>query len=120
MPLHVNAGDLNVAYLEAGDPTGPPVVLLRGFPYDVHAYDEVAPRLAAAGARVIVPRLRGFGPTRFLDVATPRSGQQAALGRDLLALLDALRIERTTLAGNLPQEAPQAFAQAVQELLSVA
>jgi pimeloyl-ACP methyl ester carboxylesterase len=99
MPLHVNAGDLSVAYLEAGDPTGPPVVLLHGFPYDVHAYDEVAPRLAAGGARVVVPWLRGFGPTRFLDAATPRSGQQAALARDLLTLLDALRIERATLAG---------------------
>ena len=99
MPLHVDAGDLSVGYLEAGDPTGPPVVLLHGFPYDVHAYDDVAPRLAAGGARVVVPWLRGFGPTRFLDAATPRSGQQAALARDLLALLDALRIERATLAG---------------------
>ena len=99
MPLHVDAGDLNVAYLETGDPAGPPVVLLHGFPYDVHAYDEVAPRLAAGGARVIVPWLRGFGPTRFLDAATPRSGQQAALACDLLALMDAMRIERATLAG---------------------
>ena len=99
MPLHVDAGDLSVGYLEAGDPTGPPVVLLHGFPYDVHAYDDVAPRLAAGGARVVVPWLRGFGPTRFLDAATPRSGQQAALARDLLALLDALRIARATLAG---------------------
>ena len=99
MPLYINAGELSVAYLETGDPTGPPVVLLHGFPYDVHAYDEVAPRLAAGGARVLVPWLRGFGPTRFLDAATPRSGQQAALARDLLALMDALRIERATLAG---------------------
>ncbi|HEY2926443.1 alpha/beta fold hydrolase [Piscinibacter sp.] len=99
MPLHVNAGDLSVAYLEAGDPAGPPVVLLHGFPYDIHAYDEVAARLADAGARVIVPWLRGFGPTRFLDAATARSGQQAALARDLLTLLDALRIARATLAG---------------------
>jgi pimeloyl-ACP methyl ester carboxylesterase len=75
------------------------VVLLHGFPYDVHAYAEVAPPLAAAGARVIVPWLRGFGPTRFVDAATPRSGQQAALAHDLLALLDALRIERAVLAG---------------------
>jgi pimeloyl-ACP methyl ester carboxylesterase len=99
MPLHVQAGDLNVAYLETGDPNGPPVVLLHGFPYDVHAYAEVAPHLAAAGARVIVPWLRGFGPTRFVDAGTPRSGQQAALAHDLLALLDALRIERAVLAG---------------------
>jgi len=101
MPRHVQvlAGDLNVACLETGDPTGPPVVLLHGFPYDVHAYDEVTPLLAAAGARVIVPWLRGFGPTQFVDGATPRSGQQAALAHDLLALLDALRIERAVLAG---------------------
>jgi len=99
MPLHVRAGDLNVAYLEAGDPSGPPVLLLHGFPYDVHAYAEVTPPLAAAGARVIVPWLRGFGPTRFVDAATPRSGQQAALAHDLLALLDALHIERAVLAG---------------------
>jgi len=99
MPLHVRAGDLNVAYLEAGDPSGPPVLLLHGFPYDVHAYAEVTPPLAAAGARVIVPWLRGFGPTRFVDAATPRSGQQAALAHDLLALLGALHIERAVLAG---------------------
>jgi pimeloyl-ACP methyl ester carboxylesterase len=74
-------------------------VLLHGFPYDVHAYAEVAPRLAAAGARVIVPYLRGYGPTRFLSPATPRSGQQAALGTDLLALLDALGIGAAVLAG---------------------
>jgi pimeloyl-ACP methyl ester carboxylesterase len=99
MPLHIRAGDLNVAYLETGDPSGPPVVLLHGFPYDVHAYAEVAPQLAATGARVIVPWLRGFGPTRFAAATTPRSGQQAALAHDLLALLDALRIDRAVLAG---------------------
>ena len=96
---HVQAGVLNVAYLESGHPHGLPVVLLHGFPYDVHAYDEVAPLLAAAGRRVIVPYLRGFGPPRFLDAGTPRVGQQAALGQDLLALLDALHIERATFAG---------------------
>jgi pimeloyl-ACP methyl ester carboxylesterase len=74
-------------------------VLLHGFPYDPHAYADVAPRLAAAGARVIVPYLRGYGPTRFTSVITPRSGEQAALGADLLALLDGLRIERAVLAG---------------------
>ena len=99
MPSHVHAGDLNVAYLDSGNASGPPVVLLHGFPYDVQAYVEVAPRLAAAGARVIVPWLRGFGPTSFLDAATPRSGQQAALAHDLLALLDALHIERAIVAG---------------------
>ncbi len=99
MSHHVHAGDLNVAYLESGDTSGPAVVLLHGFPYDVQAYAEVAPRLAAAGARVIVPWLRGFGATRFLDAAIPRSGQQAALAHDLLALLDALHIERAVVAG---------------------
>jgi pimeloyl-ACP methyl ester carboxylesterase len=74
-------------------------VLLHGFPYDVHAYDAVVPRLAARGMRVIVPYLRGYGPTRFLSGATPRSGQQAALGADLLALLDALAIGQALVAG---------------------
>jgi pimeloyl-ACP methyl ester carboxylesterase len=95
----IAAGALHVGYLESGDPTGRPVVLLHGFPYDVHAYDEVAPLLAARGLRVIVPYLRGYGPTRFLSDQTPRSGQQAALGADLLALLDALKIPRAIVAG---------------------
>jgi pimeloyl-ACP methyl ester carboxylesterase len=95
----VDAGALRVAYAEHGDPAGRPVVLLHGFPYDVHAYDAVAPLLAARGLRVVVPSLRGYGPTRFLSDATPRSGQQAALGADLLALLDALRIARAVVAG---------------------
>ena len=81
----IDAGVLGVAYLEAGDAHGVPVFLLHGFPYDVHAYDEVAPLLAAAGCRVITPYLRGYGPTRFLSTATPRSGQQAVLAHDLLA-----------------------------------
>ena len=96
---HIDAGVLNVAYFEAGPGDGTPVLLMHGFPYDVHAYAEVAPRLAARGCRVIVPYLRGFGPTRFLDNSTPRSGEQAALGADLLALLDALAIRRAVLAG---------------------
>jgi pimeloyl-ACP methyl ester carboxylesterase len=96
---HIDAGVLKVAFLEAGDPDGWPVVLLHGFPYDVHAYDDVAPRLAQEGARVIVPYLRGFGDTRFLDAQTPRSGQQGALGADLVALLDALHIPSAVLAG---------------------
>lgn len=99
MAKHVEAGVLDVAYLESGPADGWPAILLHGFPYDVHAYDEVAPRLAAEGARVIVPWLRGYGPTRFLDQATPRSGQQAVLAADLLALMDALGIERATLGG---------------------
>ena len=96
---HVEAGVLSVALEESGTPGGRPVVLLHGFPYDAHAYDEVAPRLAAAGCRVVVPYLRGYGPTRFLSAATPRSGQQAALAHDLLALLDALAIANAVLAG---------------------
>jgi pimeloyl-ACP methyl ester carboxylesterase len=95
----IEAGVLSVGYLRQGPPGGWPVVLLHGFPYDVHSYDEVAPLLAAAGAEVVTPWLRGYGPTRFLDAATPRSGQQAALGRDLLALLDALRLGPVIAAG---------------------
>lgn len=96
---HVPAGVLNIAYAETGPANGPPVLLMHGFPYDIQAYAEVAPVLAAAGCRVIVPYLRGFGPTRFLSEATPRSGEQAALGADLLALMDALAIPRAVLAG---------------------
>jgi pimeloyl-ACP methyl ester carboxylesterase len=96
---HVDAGVLAVAYVEAGPAEGPPVLLMHGFPYDIHSYAEVAPMLAEAGCRVIVPYLRGYGATRFLDAATPRSGEQAALGADLLALLDALAIPRAVLAG---------------------
>ncbi|OYY96630.1 MAG: alpha/beta hydrolase [Polaromonas sp. 28-63-22] len=95
----IEAGVLEVAYVETGPATGPPVLLMHGFPYDVHAYAEVAPLLAAKGCRVIVPYLRGFGATRFLSDDTPRSGEQAALGADLLALLDALEIPRAVLAG---------------------
>jgi pimeloyl-ACP methyl ester carboxylesterase len=95
----IDAGVLNVAYHEAGPADGPPVLLMHGCPYDVHAYAEVAPGLAAQGCRVIVPYLRGFGPTRFLASTTPRSGEQAALGADLLALMDALALPRAVLAG---------------------
>ncbi len=90
---------LKIAYEESGDPGGPTVVLLHGFPYDVRAFDGIVPLLAAQGARVIAPYLRGFGPTRFLDAATMRSGQQAAIAHDLLDLLDALAIERAIVAG---------------------
>ncbi|MGK5442708.1 alpha/beta fold hydrolase [Micromonospora sp. URMC 105] len=96
---HVRTDVLDVGYLELGPAEGDPVLLLHGFPYDVHAYAEVAPRLAAEGHRVVVPWLRGHGPTRFLDPATPRSGQQAALGADVVALLDALDLPRAVLAG---------------------
>ncbi len=95
----VSAGALDVAYLEYGPADGWPCVLCHGFPYDVRAYGDVAPRLAAQGARVIVPYLRGYGPTRFRSPATPRSGEQAALGADLLALLDALALPAAVLAG---------------------
>lgn len=95
----VDAGDLRVAYLDVGDPHGEPVVLLHGFPYDIDSYREVVPLLADAGYRVVVPFLRGHGPTRFRIATTPRSGQQAALGADLLAFLDALRLEQPVLAG---------------------
>jgi pimeloyl-ACP methyl ester carboxylesterase len=95
----VEAGVLSVACEESGAPGGRSVVLLHGFPYDAHAYDEVAPRLAAAGCHVIVPYLRGYGPTRFLSPDTPRSGQQAVLGEDLRALLDALEVREAVLAG---------------------
>jgi pimeloyl-ACP methyl ester carboxylesterase len=90
---------LEVACEEAGDPGGLPVILLHGFPYDVRAYDEVVGPLADAGLRVIAPYLRGFGGTHFRDPATVRSGQQAALGQDLLELMDALEIERAIVAG---------------------
>jgi pimeloyl-ACP methyl ester carboxylesterase len=95
----VRTDTLEVAYFEAGPHDGTAVLLLHGFPYDVHSYVDVVPRLVAAGHRVIVPYLRGHGPTRFLDSATPRSGQQAALGADVIALLDALDIPRAVLAG---------------------
>jgi pimeloyl-ACP methyl ester carboxylesterase len=90
---------LDIAYEESGPADGRPVVLMHGFPDDVHAYDDVAPPLATAGYRVIVPYLRGYGPTRFLDPNTPRSGQQAALGRDLYDLIEALDLKRPILAG---------------------
>jgi pimeloyl-ACP methyl ester carboxylesterase len=96
---HVSTPTLDVAYEESGNPGGAPVLLLHGWPYDPRCYDDVVPPLAAAGCRVIVPYLRGFGPTRFLSADAPRSGQQAALGNDLRELLDALGIARATLAG---------------------
>jgi pimeloyl-ACP methyl ester carboxylesterase len=99
MMRSVRAGQLRIAYAEHGPADGAPVVLMHGYPDDIHAWDSVTHSLAAAGFRVIVPWLRGYGPTRFLDATTPRSGEQAALGADLLALLDALAIQRALLAG---------------------
>jgi len=95
----VDAGVLKIAFEENGRPDGWPVLLMHGFPYDVRAYDAVTPILVSAGARVIVPWLRGYGPTCFLSPETPRSGEQAALGKDLLDLLDALQIRSALLAG---------------------
>ncbi|MFG1925949.1 alpha/beta fold hydrolase [Cryptosporangium sp. NPDC048952] len=95
----IDAGVLTVGYLQDGSDGGWPVVLVHGFPYDVHAYDDVVPLLLTQGARVIRPYLRGFGPTRFRSGETFRSGQQAALGSDLIALLDALGLGTALLAG---------------------
>jgi len=95
----INAGVLNVGYAEAGDPRGRPVILMHGFPYDIHSYVEVAPLLAAHGYRVIVPYFRGYGTTTFLSPATPRNADQAAFAVDILALMDALKIENAILAG---------------------
>ena len=90
---------LEIGYAEHGPSDGPAVILLHGFPDDIHAYDGVAEPLAADGMRVLVPYLRGYGPTRFLDPATPRSGQQAVLGSDLRDFMDALGIKRAILGG---------------------
>lgn len=95
----INAGVLNVSYAESGPTDGKPVFLMHGFPYDIQTYADVMPILSAAGCRVIVPYLRGYGSTRFLDPKTLRSGEQAALGSDLLALMDALNVRQATLAG---------------------
>jgi pimeloyl-ACP methyl ester carboxylesterase len=95
----INAGDLNIAYAEAGPANGPPVLLLHGWPYDIHTYVDVAPLLAAKGYRVIVPYLRGYGTTRFLAAGTPRNGQPAALAFDAIHLLDALHIDQALVGG---------------------
>jgi pimeloyl-ACP methyl ester carboxylesterase len=95
----IEAGDLDVGYVEAGPTGGQAVVLFHGWPYDIHSYAEATPRLAAEGYRVIVPHLRGYGMTRFLSDDTPRNGQQAALGIDGIALLDALGIDSAIVAG---------------------
>ena len=95
----IRAGVLDVGYLDIGPVQGLPVLLLHGWPYDINSYVDVAPWLAARGCRVIVPHLRGHGTTRFLDSSTPRSGQQASIGADVVALMDALEIPRAVLAG---------------------
>ena len=95
----IDAGLLNVGYAEASPTDGPAVVLLHGWPYDIHSYVDVAPLLAAKGYRVIIPYLRGYGTTRFLSSETVRNGQQSVLAHDTVALLDALAIEQAILAG---------------------
>src|SRR6266571_6917716 len=95
----IDAGVLNVGYAEAGPADGPPVILLHGWPYDIYSYVDVAPVLAAAGYRVIVPYLRGYGTTHFLSNATPRNGQQSVLAVDIIAVMDALHIDKAILAG---------------------
>ncbi|HEX5500173.1 MAG TPA: alpha/beta hydrolase, partial [Thermomicrobiales bacterium] len=95
----IDAGVVNVGYAEDGPADGPPVILLHGWPYDIHSYVDVAPALATAGYRAIVPYLRGYGSTRFLSSETIRNGQPSALAADIVALMDALQIERAILAG---------------------
>jgi pimeloyl-ACP methyl ester carboxylesterase len=95
----INAGVLNIGYAEAGPAGGPVVILLHGWPYDIHSYVDVAPLLASAGHRVIVPYLRGYGSTRFLSSETFRNAQQSVVALDVIALMDALKIEKATLGG---------------------
>src|SRR5271169_4915170 len=114
----INTGVLAIAYLEYGPASGWPCIMGHGFPYDAHAYDQAAPIPAHAGARVIVPYLRGYGPTRFLKVETPRSGEQASLGVDLAhhAKKFAGPHQHRIFKGaghNLPQERPEEWAGAV-------
>jgi len=95
----IDAGVLNVGYAEAGPATGPAVILLHGWPYDIHSYVDVAPLLGARGYRVIVPYLRGYGTTRFLSADTIRNGQPSAVASDIIALMDALKIDKAVIAG---------------------
>lgn len=95
----IDAGALNVGYAELGASDAPVVILLHGWPYDIHTYVDVAPVLANAGYRVIVPYLRGYGTTRFLSADTPRNGQQAVIATDIIALMDALKIEKAVIGG---------------------
>ncbi|WP_431213081.1 alpha/beta fold hydrolase [Puia sp. P3] len=95
----IDAGLLDVGYAEAGPSNGPVVILLHGWPYDIYSFAEAAPLLAAAGYRVIIPWLRGYGTTKFLSADTMRNGQPAALGEDMIHLMDALKIDKAILAG---------------------
>jgi pimeloyl-ACP methyl ester carboxylesterase len=99
-PVHqIDAGPLDVGYVDIGPPNGQPVVLLHGWPYDIHSYADVAPALGTAGYRVIVPHLRGYGTTRFLAADAMRNGQQSALAVDVIDLIDALNIDAVIVAG---------------------
>src|SRR5262249_24737760 len=95
----IDAGVLNVGYVEAGPANGPAVIFLHGWPYHIHSYADVTPLLASAGYRVIVPYLRGYGTTRFLSTETVRSGQPSAVAVDIIDLMDALKIEKAVIAG---------------------
>src|ERR1700759_705327 len=95
----IEAGVLSVGYAEAGPADGPAVVLLHGWPYDIHSFVDVAPLLASAGYRVIVPYLRGYGTTRFLSSDTFRNGQQSVVALDIIALMDVLEIKQATIGG---------------------
>ena len=95
----IDAGPLNVSYAEAGPADGPAVLLLHGWPYDIHSFVGVTPILASAGYRIIVPYARGYGPTRFVSTTTVRNGEQAALAHDVIDLMDALKIQKPILAG---------------------
>src|SRR5690348_8767876 len=98
-PKQVDAGVLSVGYAEAGPGDGPAVILLHGWPYDIHTYAEVTPLLASAGYRMIVPYLRGYGTTRFLSDSTFRNGQQSVFATDTIALMDALNIKKAVIGG---------------------
>jgi len=95
----IDAGLLNVGYAEAGPADGPAVILLHGWPYDIYSFVDVAPLLAAKGYHVVIPYLRGYGTTSFLSSATMRYAQQSAVGLDIIALMDALKIQKATVAG---------------------
>ncbi|CAM2785283.1 alpha/beta hydrolase [Chryseobacterium flavum] len=95
----IDAGLLNIGYTEAGPTSGPPVILLHGWPYDIHSYENVVPLLTKKGYRVITPYLRGFGTTRFLSDKTMRNGQQSAVALDIIALMDALKIDKAIIGG---------------------
>ena len=96
---HIDAGVLNIAYAEAGPADGRPVILLHGWPYDIHSFEEVVPLLASAGYRVLVPYLRGYGPTRFLSDTAFRNGHPSALAVDVIDFMDALKVQKAVIAG---------------------